>query len=110
MTCSTTTRISSDARLSTAPRGSEILMDQSLRQQLVDEGWEERFSSSGERLEEMAAYYRSLGYEVRIEGLTDVAAATSCTSCFGVPGAEGQVGVLFTRVGAAPFREEDELF
>jgi hypothetical protein len=85
-------------------------VDEGLRNELVAAGWEERFSASGRRLEEMAAYYESLGYEVRIEGLTDVASAGSCTSCFTVPGAEGPAGVLFTRVGAAPFREEDELF
>jgi hypothetical protein len=85
-------------------------VDGKLRQALLAEGWEERFSASGKRLEEMAAYYRSLGYEVRIEGLTEVAENGACTSCFAVPGADGPAGVLFTRVGAAPFRDEDELF
>lgn len=85
-------------------------MDQGRRQELLDQGWEERFSAAGDRLEEMAEHYRSLGYEVRIEALADVAAPTSCTSCFGVAGAEGPVGVLFTRVGAIAAPEEDELF
>ncbi len=85
-------------------------MEQGRRQELLDQGWEERFSAAGDRLEEMAAHYRSLGYEVRIEALTDVAASTSCSSCFGVAGAEGPVGVLFTRAGAVPVPDGDELF
>lgn len=85
-------------------------MDADLRRRLLDEGWEERFSASGSRLQETADYYRSLGYEVRIEGLADVAAEDSCTTCFAQPLADGPTGVIFTRVGAAPFLEEEELF
>lgn len=85
-------------------------MDSDLRQRLLDDGWEERFSASGERLEEVTAYYRSLGYEVRIEGLFDVASGVTCTQCFTVPGADGPTGLLFTRVAAAPLLEEEELF
>lgn len=86
------------------------MMDASLRQRLLDDGWEERFSASGARLEELAAYYRSLGYEVRIEGLVDVASGVTCTQCFTVPGTDGPTGVLFTRVAAAPLLEEEDLF
>jgi len=85
-------------------------MDSQLRRRLLDGGWEERFSASGERLQEVAAYYRSLGYEVRIEGLVDVASEVTCTQCFTVPGADGPTGVLFTRVAAAPLLEEEDLF
>ncbi len=85
-------------------------MDPGLRQQLLDDGWEERFSASGARLEETAEYYRSLGYEVRIEGLVDVASGVTCTQCFTVPGADGASGVLFTRVAAGPLLEEEDLF
>ena len=85
-------------------------MDAGLRQGLLDEGWEERFSASGERLEEAAAEYRSLGYEVRVEGLVDVASGATCTQCFTVPMADGPTGVLFTRVAAAAPLEEEDLF
>jgi hypothetical protein len=85
-------------------------MDATLRRHLLDEGWEERFSASGSRLDEVAAYYRSLGYEVRIEGVVDVASGATCTQCFTVPGTEGPTGVLFTRVVAAPLLEEEDLF
>jgi hypothetical protein len=85
-------------------------MDSKLRQRLIADGWEERFSASGDRLDEVAVYYRSLGYEVRIEGLADVASGVTCTQCFTVPGADGPTGVLFTRVAAAPLLEEEDLF
>lgn len=81
-----------------------------LREQLLAEGWEERFSTAGGRLEETAQYYRSLGYDVRIEDAVEAAAAGSCTSCFIVPGAEGPVRVIFTRARAAPFLAEEDLF
>jgi|GEM_PF-893639 len=85
-------------------------MDSDLRQRLLDEGWEERFSASGKRLEEAAEYYRSLGYDVRIEGLVDVVSDATCTRCFSVPGSDGPTGVLFTRAAASPPFEEDDLF
>lgn len=64
---------------------------------MLAEGWEERFSAAGARLEETAELYRSLGYEVRIEDVKESAADGACTSCFAVAGAEGPVGVIFTR-------------
>lgn len=85
-------------------------MDRRLRETLLAEGWEERFSASGSRLEELASYYRNLGYEVRVEGLVQVAAEGSCTSCFEGAGADGPTGVIFTRAGARPLPEEDDLF
>jgi hypothetical protein len=85
-------------------------MDSALRQRLLDDGWEERFSASGARLEEAAAQYRSLGYEVRTEGLVDVASGVTCTQCFTVPGVDGPSGVLFTRAATAPLLEEEDLF
>lgn len=85
-------------------------MDEDLRRRLLAEGWEERFSASGGRLEEMAAYYRSLGYDVRIEGVSAVAEAGACTNCFTVPGVEGPAGVLFTRSGSVAAGDDDELF
>ena len=85
-------------------------MDTDLRRRLLDEGWEERFSASGSRLQETADYYRSLGYEVRIEGLVDVADDGSCTACFAQPLADGPAGVIFTRGRVGSRGEEDELF
>jgi hypothetical protein len=85
-------------------------MDADLRRRLLAEGWEERFSASGSRLDEAADYYRSLGYDVRIEGVVDVAAEGSCTTCFAQPPADGPTGVIFTRVSAALGPAEDGLF
>ena len=80
------------------------IVDADLRRRLLAEGWEERFSASGSRLDETAEYYRSLGYDVRIEGVVDVAADGSCTTCFAQPLADGPTGVIFTRANAAPTR------
>lgn len=85
-------------------------MGSSLREELLAEGWEERFSAAGERLEETVEYYRSLGYEVRVEDPVDVASAGSCTSCFVVPGAEGPARVIFTRASAGPHPVGEDLF
>jgi len=81
-----------------------------LRNRLRAEGWEERFSAAGTRLEEAAEHYRSLGYEVRIEGIVESAEDGACTSCFGVVGADGPVGVIFTRGGIAAAQPEEDLF
>lgn len=81
-----------------------------LRGTLLAEGWVERFSASGSRLEEVAAYYRSLGYEVRVELLGDAAVPGSCTECFAVPGGEGPVGLIFTRGAGAPALDDEDLF
>ena len=83
-------------------------MNTTLRDRLLAEGWEERFSAAGARLEETAELYRSLGYEVRIEDVVESAADGACTSCFAVAGAEGPVGVIFTRGGAASPKGEAE--
>jgi hypothetical protein len=85
-------------------------MDTDLRRRLLAEGWEERFSASGSRLDETAEYYRSLGYDVRIEGVADVACEGSCTTCFAQPFADGPSGVIFTRPNAAPRSDDEGLF
>jgi hypothetical protein len=84
-------------------------MNTDLRDRLLAEGWEERFSAAGGRLEETAELYRSLGYEVRIEDVVESAATGACTSCFGVAGAEGPVGVIFTRGGRGSSQSEEDL-
>ncbi|MHB1343229.1 MAG: hypothetical protein ACYCX3_02580 [Thermoleophilia bacterium] len=85
-------------------------MKPSLREQLLVDGWEERFSAAGSRLEETAEFYRALGYEVRIEDAVEAAAEGGCTSCFSVPGAEGPVRVIFTRASTASHPAEEDLF
>jgi hypothetical protein len=80
-----------------------------LREQLVAEGWQERFSAAGPRLQEAADYYESLGYEVRVEDLLDTAADEACTTCFVGDGIEGRVGVIFTR-GERAAVPDDDLF
>lgn len=85
-------------------------MEPSLREMLLAEGWEERFSAVGARLDEAADYYRSLGFEVRIEQAVDAAAVGDCTICLGVEGVEGPMGVLFTRAATEAHLEEDDLF
>jgi ferredoxin len=89
------------------PRGNDIV---GLFGDDDDEGWVQRFSASGARLQETADYYRSLGYEVRVESLADVAAEGSCTTCFAQPTADGPTGVIFTRAGATAPLDEAELF
>lgn len=76
------------------------------RGELLADGWEERFSASGARLDEMAAYYRSLGYEVRVELLSEAGAPDACARCFTVPGVEGPAGIVFTRGGPTPGLDE----
>ena len=85
-------------------------MSAGLRERLLAEGWQERFSAAGTRLDEAAEYYASLGYEVRVEDIMDAAEASSCTTCFGVVGAEGPVRVIFTRGGPNESGAEDDLF
>lgn len=91
-------------------RRSGCEMSSGLRGRLEAEGWEERFSAAGARLEEAAEYYKSLGYEVRIEDLVDSAEDGACTTCFVGVGAEGRVGVIFTRRVRSERAPGDELF
>ncbi len=84
--------------------------DPDLRRRLLADGWEERFSASGLRLEEAVLYYRSLGFEVRVEELFEAAADGTCTQCFAVDGADGPTGIVFTRGEAAPPPDKDGLF
>lgn len=85
-------------------------MNPGLRDRLLADGWEERFSAAGDRVRETAEYYRTLGFEVRVEDVADVAAEDGCTSCFKVPGVDGPVRVVFTRAAGTPDPDEEELF
>lgn len=86
------------------------MVDPELRQKLIAEGWDERFSASGTRLAEAELSYKALGYEVRVEGLDDVAQEGRCTSCFAQSSADGPVGVIFTRGAPGGGSGEDDLF
>jgi hypothetical protein len=81
-----------------------------LKQRLLDEGWQERFSASGARLNEAVEYYRSLGFEVRVEDIGAVSAGDACTSCFSTPALDGPVKVVFTRGQAEPDGQDEELW
>lgn len=81
-----------------------------LRRRLLLEGWEERFTASGSRLQEAVEYYGSLGYEVRVEPVGEAVAPGVCTSCFDQQGAEGPVGIVFTRGAGAADSDQGELF
>lgn len=85
-------------------------MERMSREDLIAEGWEERFSASGRRLDEVVSYYRSLGYEVKVVELEEAAEDDSCIACFSGSGVEGPVGLVFTRAGSAPMLEEEGLF
>jgi len=71
------------------------------RTEMIADGWEERFSVSGRRLDEVVSFYRSIGYEVRVVELGTGTGEGSCTTCFSESGVEGPVGLVFTRVGSA---------
>jgi hypothetical protein len=48
---------------------------------LKSEGWVERFTASGSRLEEAIDNYRRLGYEVKIIPVKELG-GNGCTACF----------------------------
>jgi hypothetical protein len=75
---------------------------------LIAAGWERRFLVGGDRMAEMIALYRELGYEVKAEAVPREGLDPSCDSCL-----SGQVAhhILYTRrppAGGAqrPPREE----
>jgi len=49
--------------------------------ELLGQGWERRFVASGARLQEMADFYRELGFEVRIEPVRRVDLPEACEDC-----------------------------
>jgi hypothetical protein len=48
---------------------------------LALDGWRRRFVGASPRLEEMVGLYRELGYDVRVEELSDQDLAASCAGC-----------------------------
>ncbi len=53
--------------------------------ELARHGWTRRFTAMGARLQEAAALYRGLGFEVRLEpaqpGIEEVPPASGCAQC-----------------------------
>ncbi|NIQ53639.1 MAG: hypothetical protein GWM92_09965, partial [Gemmatimonadetes bacterium] len=47
----------------------------------IREGWEHRFVASGERVEEMIALYRELGFEVVADPVTTGGLVDGCAAC-----------------------------
>lgn len=58
------------------------------------EGWTRRFVAAPPRLEEAAALYRSMGYEVRLERVPLPELREDCAGC---PLARGLLRVIYTR-------------
>ena len=48
---------------------------------LLNEGWERRFMAAGERAQESATLYRSLGFAVRLEQPTPAELREECGDC-----------------------------
>ena len=49
---------------------------------LEEQGWQLQFTTDGSRLDEMAEFYRSLGFEVLLESVCDELPLPECASCF----------------------------
>jgi hypothetical protein len=78
--------------------------------ELTREGWLKKTTIGEPRLSEIAANYRSLGYQVHVE--TYRADGEACNTCFEAGDAMGQLnGTIYIRQGAAAADQEaDELF
>ena len=69
-------------------------MSSELVQKLKAEGWEERFTASGARLDEAIETYRELGLEVKTVPVNELG-LDGCTTCFDDPA--DQTMMIFTR-------------
>ena len=69
-------------------------MSSELVQRLKAEGWEERFTASGSRLNEAIETYRELGLEVKTVPVDELG-LDGCTSCFDDPA--DRTMMIFTR-------------
>lgn len=69
-------------------------MSSELVQKLVADGWEERFTASGARLEEALETYRELGLEVKTVPVNELG-LDGCTTCFDDPA--DRTMMIFTR-------------
>jgi hypothetical protein len=73
-------------------------MGENTLEKLKSEGWVQRFTASGSRLQEAVENYRSLGYEVKIIPLKDLN-LNDCAVCF--DDEKDKTEMIFTR-GNAP--------
>ena len=69
---------------------------------LEREGWTQRFTASGPRLEDAIEVYRDLGFEVLLVPILSLcvpeeSGCASCTSCFEADDDPDKYKVLFTR-------------
>lgn len=69
-------------------------MSSELIDKLKAEGWIERFTASGPRLEEAIEAYHELGHEVKTVPVKEME-LEGCTSCFQDP--EDKTVMIFTR-------------
>jgi len=69
-------------------------MGSELVNKLKAEGWVERFTASGARLEEALETYRELGLEVKTVPVNELG-LDGCTTCFDDPA--DQTMMIFTR-------------
>jgi hypothetical protein len=72
---------------------------------LRDEGWEPRFSASGQRLREVIENYRNLGFEVKTVPVKELM-ADGCKICF--EDESDDSAMIFTRKSGDV--EKDDLF
>jgi hypothetical protein len=71
-------------------------------QELIDDGWEKRFTGCEPRLSEVAGLYEEIGFEVLLEPLppkeeseAEICEASDCTACFDVD--RERYRIIFTR-------------
>lgn len=78
--------------------------------QLVEHGWEMRFTAEEPRLSEMKEFYESLGLEVLVEtGVPDD--GRKCRGCFDLEGLQDRYKTMYTRQGGKSARtDSDDLF
>jgi hypothetical protein len=69
-------------------------MNSELADKLKAQGWEERFTASGARLEEALETYRELGLEVKTVPVNELG-LDGCTTCFDDPA--DKTMMIFTR-------------
>jgi hypothetical protein len=57
------------------------MMKSDIVEKLLSEGWQQRFSASGERLDEAIRNYRELGFEVKTIPMKELQ-GEDCSVCF----------------------------
>ena len=72
------------------------LVCRSRRKDLVDQGWNRRFTADEPRLSEAVESYKMLGLEVLVVPGA-LGEEQECRSCFDVPGLEDKCKTIYTR-------------